>query len=97
MAETSGAVGDLLRRMRTEKGRSLRGAAEDLGVDPSYLSKVERGQKPLPESLRRRVTDYYEADDEQLLVANGGVPADIARILAEHPEALGELRRRYGQ
>jgi transcriptional regulator with XRE-family HTH domain len=96
MAETSRAVGDLLRRMRTEKGRSLRGAAEDLGVDPSYLSKVERGQKPLPESLRRKATDYYEAHDEQLIVADGSVPADIARILAEHPEALDELRKRYG-
>ena len=61
MAETSTAVGELLRSLRTERGESLRGVASELGVDPSYLSKVERGQKPLPESLRNKVTDYYGA------------------------------------
>jgi transcriptional regulator with XRE-family HTH domain len=96
MAETSRAVGDLLRRLRTEKGHSLRGAAQDLGVDPSYLSKVERGQKPLPSTLRSRVSDYYGADPDELSAAEGSVPTDIARILAEHPQAIEELRRRYG-
>jgi transcriptional regulator with XRE-family HTH domain len=96
MADTSPAVGDLLRKLRKERGQSLRGAAKDLGVDPSYLSKVERGQKPLPETLRDRATDYYETDEDQLTVASGTMPPDVARILAEHPEAIEELRRRYG-
>jgi transcriptional regulator with XRE-family HTH domain len=96
MADTSTAVGDLLRKFRNERGQSLRGAARDLGVDPSYLSKVERGQKPLPEALRDRVTDYYDTDPDQLTVVSGGMPADVAKILAEHPEAIEELRRRYG-
>lgn len=96
MPETSTAVGDLLRRLRTERGQSLRGAARDLGVDPSYLSKVERGQKPLPEGLRRQVSDYYDTDSDRLEIASGAVPADVARILAEHPKAVEELRQRYG-
>jgi transcriptional regulator with XRE-family HTH domain len=96
MADTSGAVGDLLRKLRTERGQSLRGAARDLGVDPSYLSKVERGQKPLPETLKDQVTDYYDADPDQLDVALGTMPPDVAQILAEHPEAIEELRQRYG-
>jgi hypothetical protein len=96
MADTSPAVGHLLRQLRTERGQSLRGAARDLGVDPSYLSKVERGQKPLPEALKRAVGDYYDADPDELDVASGEFPADIARILAEHPEAIEELRKRYG-
>lgn len=96
MADTSEAVGDLLRRLRTERGQSLRGAAKDLGVDPSYLSKVERGRKPLPETLRDRVTDYYDADPDFLAAASGAMPPDVVQILAAHPEAIEELRRRYG-
>lgn len=65
-------------------------------MDPSYLSKVERGQKPLPQTLKARLTDYYQADLDELTVAEGGVPDDVARILAEHPEAIDDLRRRYG-
>jgi len=96
MADTSPAVGRLLRRLRTERGQSLRGAARDLGVDPSYLSKVERGHKPLPETLKWAASDYYNADPDELDVASGELPVDVARILAEHPEAIQDLRKRFG-
>jgi transcriptional regulator with XRE-family HTH domain len=88
-------VGDLLRELRNDRGSSLRAAARDLGVDASYLSKIERGAKPLPGRLRGRAADYYEADVAQLAIAEGELPADILRILAKHPEAIDDLRKRY--
>ena len=44
-----------------------------------------------------KVTDYYGADPDELTVAEGSVPADVAKSLASHPEAIEELRQRYGQ
>ncbi|GAA1464774.1 helix-turn-helix domain-containing protein [Nocardiopsis exhalans] len=38
-------IGDLLRRTRTEQGRTLREVAEDAQVSLPYLSEVERGLK----------------------------------------------------
>jgi transcriptional regulator with XRE-family HTH domain len=38
-------IGDLLRRTRTEQGRTLRDVAEDAQVSLPYLSEVERGRK----------------------------------------------------
>lgn len=38
-------IGDLLRRTRTEQGRTLREVAEDAQVSLPYLSEVERGRK----------------------------------------------------
>ncbi|WP_150249044.1 helix-turn-helix domain-containing protein [Nocardiopsis deserti] len=38
-------VGDLLRRTRTEQGRTLRDVAEDAQVSLPYLSEIERGRK----------------------------------------------------
>jgi transcriptional regulator with XRE-family HTH domain len=94
--ERTKPIGQLLRELREQRGESLRGAARNLGVDPSYLSKVERGDKPLPEALRPRLADYYDANPEELAIAEGLVPADIASILLEHPEVIAELRQRYG-
>lgn len=43
-----------LRAVRVAKGMTLRTAAQRSGIDPGYLSKVERGQKQLSiESLYR--------------------------------------------
>lgn len=38
-------IGDLLRRTRTEQGRTLRDVAEDAQVSLPYLSEIERGRK----------------------------------------------------
>ena len=38
-------IGDLLRRTRTEQGRTLREVAEDSQVSLPYLSEIERGRK----------------------------------------------------
>lgn len=89
-------LGHLLRELREQRGESLRGAAKSLEIDPSYLSKVERGTKPLPERLRPRLAAYYDTSPEELAIAEGLVPADIAALLLKHPEVIDELRKRYG-
>lgn len=46
-------IGDALRRLRLEQGRSLRELARAAGVSLAYLSEVERGRKePSSEVLR---------------------------------------------
>lgn len=89
-------VAALLRELREDRGRSLRGVARELGVDPSYLSRVETGQKPIPSALQGKLADYYETDPELIALANGKMPEDVQRILLKHPELLQEMRRRYG-
>lgn len=88
-------VASLLRELRETRGQSLRATARDLGVDPAYLSRIETGQKPMPDQMRSRVADYYEADPELMALAEGRIPDDIRRILMDHPPLLAELRRRY--
>jgi transcriptional regulator with XRE-family HTH domain len=39
------AIGDVLRRMRQQQGRTLREVAETARVSVPYLSEVERGRK----------------------------------------------------
>jgi transcriptional regulator with XRE-family HTH domain len=87
---------DLLRELRATRGRSLRAAARALDLDPGYLSRVERGEKPASSAMLARAAAYYEVPRELLALSRGNVPDDVVAILQRHPELLDELRRRHG-
>ncbi len=87
----------LLRELRRAQGRSLRSAANDLGLAPSYLSRLERGQRrPTPE-VAERLANYYDVSSERIALAEGRVPDDVLTILQQHPQELDRLRRLYRQ
>ncbi|MCY3862646.1 MAG: helix-turn-helix transcriptional regulator [bacterium] len=90
-------IAGMLRNAREAKGQSLRSAAKDLGVDASYLSRVETGERQPSAELRDRAVSHYALDGEHVALAAGDIPSDIAEILLQHPELLVEIRARYGQ
>ena len=90
-------IADILRHARNESGQSLRSAAKDLGVDPSYLSRVESGERQPSQSLRVKAESHYGIDGDDLALAAGEIPEDVAEILCQHPELLTEIRARYGK
>lgn len=85
----------ILRSLRREQGRSLRTAAADIGVAPSQLSRLERGQRGLGAEMSEKLSTYYGVPAEIISLAQGDVPADILGILQAHPEALDRLRELY--
>jgi transcriptional regulator with XRE-family HTH domain len=89
-------INALLRRLREDAGVSLRGAAADIGVAPSFLSRVERGERALSPDLRQRVANYYDVDEEDLELASGQIPDDIVAILRTNPTLIDDLRMRFG-
>jgi transcriptional regulator with XRE-family HTH domain len=90
-------LAELLRELRESKGISLRGAARDLGVDASYLSRVERGDKKASPSVLDRAANYYELPREDFAFAEGKLPSDIVEILRSHPDLVRQLRQNYGR
>ena len=94
---SAGHVADVLRKAREANGQSLRGAAKELGVDPSYLSRVESGERSPSPSLRDRAESLYGLDSDTLALSAGHVPADVLEILRQNPELLAEIRARHGQ
>ncbi|WP_370107489.1 helix-turn-helix domain-containing protein [Nocardioides sp.] len=89
------STANLLRELRRQQGRSLRSAAADIGVAPSQLSRLERGQRGLAPEVSERLSTYYGVSTDVIALAQGEVPADVIRILQAHPEAITELRHRY--
>jgi transcriptional regulator with XRE-family HTH domain len=94
MNETAGAA-RLLRQLREQRGQSLRVTASELGVAPSHLSRLERGEKSASEELRHRAAAYYGVNEDLIALEEGRVPDDIVQILRRHPEVMEELRWRF--
>ena len=81
--------------IRTEDGAfSVRKVAQRIGVEPSYLSKIERDQVPPPsEAAIRRLAEELREDPDVLLAMAGKVSGDLQSIILDRPQLFGDLLR----
>jgi transcriptional regulator with XRE-family HTH domain len=91
--------GDHIRRVREEreledKRFSLRQVAQRIGVEPAYLSKVEREQVPPPsEATIVRLAAELGEDKDVLLAMAGKVSSDLQEVIRRRPKQFAELIR----
>ncbi len=73
---------------------SVRRLARRIGVEPSYLSKVERGEQPPPseEKVVALARELGESPDVLLALA-GKVSSDLQAVIRRRPELFSELIR----
>ena len=73
---------------------SLRQVAGRVGIEPSYLSKIERGEEPPPsEQTIRRLAGELGENPDALLALAGKVSSDLLAIIRERPTEVAELLR----
>lgn len=73
---------------------SVRRVAQRMGIQPSYLSKVERGEVPPPsEKTTRKLADELGVDSDVLLAMAGKVSSDLQEVIRKRPELFAELIR----
>jgi transcriptional regulator with XRE-family HTH domain len=96
---SDGVVGaaSLLRELRGARGRSLRSAAADIGVAPSQLSRLERGERGMGPDMPAKLASYYGVSPDLISLAHGEVPTDVLLILQDHPELLDMIRQQFGR
>ena len=90
-----------LRELRKAARLSQRALAEKVGVNFTYLSKIENGRvEPPSESVLQRIAkelagelgmDEIELSDELITLA-GKIPSDLAETLSRNPEVIRFLR-----
>ena len=91
--------GDYIRRQReellaTDAQFSLRRVAAVVGVEPSYLSKVERGEQPPPsEKTVAALARALGEDPDMLLALAGKVSTDLQEIIRKRPQLFAQLIR----
>jgi len=94
--------GDYLRQRREAlRGRdsafSVRQVAVRVGLEPSYLSKIERGEQPPPsEESIRAIAIALDEDPDALLALAGKVSSDLLQIIRRRPRLFADLLRALG-
>jgi len=81
--------------LRTDDPRfSVRQLAVRIGVEPSYLSKVERELEPPPSEPKIRALAKELGEDPDALLARAGkVSADLQEAICRRPRLLSTLIR----
>jgi transcriptional regulator with XRE-family HTH domain len=95
VTRASTAFGARLRQLRQERQVTMKGLARQLGVDPSFLSRIERGVVAAPEQLVRELSKALGAVEDPLLLLAGHLPPDVEAILLAQPERSIELLREH--
>ena len=86
--------GKRLQELRRDRGLTQRGLAARVGIDFTYLSKLEngRGEPPSDQTVVKLALEL-SADSEELLALAGKVPAELREKAADDPEFALLLRR----
>lgn len=95
MSSLGGFLRDRRESLRREDRRySLRQVAERVGIEPSYLSKVERDEvSPPSEETLVRLAREVGVDPDLLLALGGKVSSDLLETIRRRPLLFAELIR----
>ncbi len=92
------AFSDHIRKLRemkqvSDSSYSLRKVAGRIGVEPSYLSKVERGDVPPSEKLVASLASELGEDADILALLAGKIPAGFIELVQKHPHVFIDFFR----
>ena len=91
--------GRYLREVREQKRQadprySIRRLAGRVGIEPAYLSKIERGDLPPPsEATTVKLAKELDEDPDMLLALAGKVSGDLQGIIRNRPKLFAALLR----
>jgi len=83
-----------LKLRRDDRSYSLRGVARQVGIQPSYLSQIERGRVPPPsEHTIYLLAAVLGLDADGLLALAGRVSSELQAMIRRRPGLMGSLVR----
>lgn len=82
-------------RLKANDARfSVRQVAQRIGVEPSFLSKVERGETPPPSEEKVKALALELGEDPDVLLALAGkVSSDLQEVIRKRPELFAAVIR----
>lgn len=77
-----------------EPAFSVRQVAGRIGIEPAYLSKIERDEMPPPgEETIRKLAAELDLDADALLAMGGKLSSDLRSIILRRPSLFAQLIR----
>lgn len=90
--------GKTFRKLREEKGYSIKKLAGSLQVNYTYLSKIENSKSIPSDEFIDKIAEIFNVDAEELKVQAGKIPDDVKRIIKDNPkEVIEYLRGKFGE
>jgi len=91
------SFGDEVKRLREEKGYSIKKLANTLDVNYTYLSKIENAKSTPSEDFIDKLASALNCNAEELKIMAGKLPLDIKEIIKNHPtDVVDFLRKEFG-
>lgn len=85
-------LGEYLRFLREQRQVSLRSMAKAAGIEPGYLSRIERDEVPPPsEEVIVKLAAALGEDPNVLLAMAGKVSDRLRRIICKRPQLFAAL------
>ena len=79
---------------KTDRAFSLRQVAMRVGIEPAYLSKIERGEvAPPSEATTRKLAAELGEDADVLLAMSVKVSSELLAIILKRPQLFAYLLR----
>ena len=86
--------GSLVREEREQRKIGLREMARRIGVSPTYLSMIERGEFPAPaEDKVTAIAKIIGRDRDELLALAGRVSSDLETKIMANPRLMAQIVR----
>jgi transcriptional regulator with XRE-family HTH domain len=86
--------GEILRNLRKQRKVTQRQLADRVGIDFTYISKIESGtMDPPAEDKIIRIAEVLETEPEELILAANKIPKSFQKLITESKEVPLFLRR----
>lgn len=86
--------GERLRELRLDRDLNQRKLAGQVGINFTYLSKIETGKlSPPSQETINKLADALDADADELLILANKVPDDVKDVITESTEIPAFLRQ----
>lgn len=86
-------LGSYIRSKRLALDLGLRAMARNIGVSPTYLSRIERGQLHPGEEVLAKIASALGENVDLMLAGESRIAPDLQAIILEHPQASAMLIR----
>lgn len=94
------AFGEYVKQKRQEKGITLRGLAEKLGIVPSYMSDIENNKRNAPnQDILKKMIEVLELNEEEsnelldlAAASKESIALDLTKYVSDNPNVRVALR-----
>ena len=82
------------KKLTQDRRFSLRQVAMRIGIEPAYLSKIERADfAPPSEEVIRKLAEELDENPDILLALAGKVSKDLLAVILKRPQMIADLLR----